>query len=163
MVQTPVGLYQRVCVPTATDNKQEVMATINGASEKSFQTTKPQPEEGQKPNPVGLNLEVYSDIRQCLVMHVERRYNWLRKRLKAREEVWAIFPEAWRVPQLLCLMFCQVSHANNISSQTALVGCQRLYLHLVSSNWLLGSMTYLCSMFFTWAIASLPLIHMCMQ
>lgn len=40
---------------------------------------------------------------------VERRYNWLRKRLRAREEVWAIFPEAWRVPQLLCLMFCQVT------------------------------------------------------
>lgn len=38
----------------------------------------------------------------------ERRYNWLRKRLKSRELVWAIFPEAWRVPQLLCLMFCQV-------------------------------------------------------
>lgn len=39
----------------------------------------------------------------------ERRYNWLRKRLKAREEVWAIFPEPWRLPQLLCLMFCQVT------------------------------------------------------
>ena len=42
---------------------------------------------------------------------VERRYNWLRKRLKSREEVWAIFPESWRVPQLLCLMFCQVCEA----------------------------------------------------
>ena len=48
---------------------------------------------------------------QQACQHAERRYNWLRKRLRAREEVWAIFPEAWRVPQLLCLMFCQVSHA----------------------------------------------------
>ena len=40
--------------------------------------------------------------------NAERRYNWLRKRLKSREEVWAILPESWRVPQLLCLMFCQV-------------------------------------------------------
>ena len=128
-VQTTVGLYQRVCIFTATDNKQEVVATINGASETSFQTTKPQPDEGQKPTPVGLNLDVYSDIRQCLVVHVERRYNWLRKRLKAREEVWAIFPEAWRVPQLLCLMFCQVSHATSAAKLHLLVakGCTYIW------------------------------------
>ena len=29
--------------------------------------------------------------------------------MKTREEVWAVFPEAWRVPQLLCLMFCNIT------------------------------------------------------
>ncbi|KAK9815375.1 hypothetical protein WJX72_002419 [[Myrmecia] bisecta] len=41
----------------------------------------------------------------------ERRYTWMRKRLRAREEVWAIFPEAWRVPQLTCQMFCSLTKA----------------------------------------------------
>lgn len=38
----------------------------------------------------------------------ERRYAWLRKRLRAREDVWAVFPEAWRVQQHVCLLFCKV-------------------------------------------------------
>lgn len=55
-------------------------------------------------------MTVFADFLPSLgVVCAERRYNWLRKRLKAREEVWAIFPEAWRLPQLLCLMFCQVT------------------------------------------------------
>ena len=40
----------------------------------------------------------------------ERRYAWLRKRLRAREDVWAVFPEAWRVQQHVCLLFCKVGH-----------------------------------------------------
>ena len=33
------------------------------------------------------------------------------KRLEARREVWAIFPPGWAVPQLLCLMFCNITRA----------------------------------------------------
>lgn len=36
---------------------------------------------------------------------------WLLKRLEARREVWAIFPPGWAVPQLLCLMFCNITRA----------------------------------------------------
>ena len=41
----------------------------------------------------------------------ERRYAWLRKRLRAREDVWAVFPEAWRVQQHVCLLFCKVGRS----------------------------------------------------
>ncbi len=37
------------------------------------------------------------------------RYKWLLRRLEARREVWAIFPTSWHVPQLLCLMFCNIT------------------------------------------------------
>lgn len=37
------------------------------------------------------------------------RYKWLLKRLEARREVWAIFPPGWHVPQLLCIMFCNIT------------------------------------------------------
>ena len=38
-----------------------------------------------------------------------RRYEWLRRRLRAKEAVWALFPEAWRLPQRLCLLFAQAT------------------------------------------------------
>lgn len=37
------------------------------------------------------------------------RYKWLLKRLDARREVWAVFPPAWHVTQLLCVMFCNIT------------------------------------------------------
>ncbi|DBB02539.1 hypothetical protein WJX82_000485 [Trebouxia sp. C0006] len=59
---------------------------------------------------MGVYSQIFAPVGDTAQLdRVERRYNWLRKRLRAREEVWAIFPEAWRVPQLLCLMFCQVT------------------------------------------------------
>lgn len=59
---------------------------------------------------MGVYSQIFAPVGDTAQLdRVERRYNWLRKRLKAREEVWAIFPEAWRLPQLLCLMFCQVT------------------------------------------------------
>ena len=39
----------------------------------------------------------------------ERRYAWFRKRLKAREEVWAIFPAAWKAPLVLTVTFCRIT------------------------------------------------------
>ena len=40
-----------------------------------------------------------------------RRYEWLRRRLRAKGAVWALFPEAWRLPQRLCLLFAQATRA----------------------------------------------------
>jgi hypothetical protein len=37
------------------------------------------------------------------------RYKWLLKRLEARKDVWSIFPPHWHVPQLLCIMFCNIT------------------------------------------------------
>ncbi len=37
------------------------------------------------------------------------RYKWLLKRLEARRDIWALFPPAWHVPQLLCVMFANIT------------------------------------------------------
>lgn len=39
----------------------------------------------------------------------ERRYAWIKRELRAKEDVWAIFPHSWRVPYLLCMQFCKVT------------------------------------------------------
>lgn len=39
----------------------------------------------------------------------ERRYAWIKRELRAKEDVWAIFPLSWRVPYLLCMQFCKVT------------------------------------------------------
>ncbi|GBG82677.1 hypothetical protein CBR_g35042 [Chara braunii] len=41
----------------------------------------------------------------------ERRYAWIKKQLRANEEVWQVFPASWRVPFLLCQQFCKVTRA----------------------------------------------------
>lgn len=41
----------------------------------------------------------------------EARYAWLRKRLKSRASVWALFPPGWRVPQQVALSFCSITRA----------------------------------------------------
>ncbi|GAQ83207.1 vacuolar protein sorting-associated protein 53 [Klebsormidium nitens] len=41
----------------------------------------------------------------------ERRYAWIKRELRAKEDVWAIFPHSWRVPYLLCMQFCKVTRA----------------------------------------------------
>mmetsp|Transcript_28777 Transcript_28777/g.63416 ORF Transcript_28777/g.63416 Transcript_28777/m.63416 type:complete len:903 (+) Transcript_28777:134-2842(+) len=42
----------------------------------------------------------------------ERRYMWFKGRLEEKKEQWAIFPMAWRVPQMLCLTFCKITKAH---------------------------------------------------
>ena len=37
------------------------------------------------------------------------RYKWLLRRLEARRDIWAVFPPAWHVPQLLCIMFANIT------------------------------------------------------
>nr|BCL66276.1 hypothetical protein [Volvox reticuliferus] len=55
----------------------------------------------------------------------EQRYGWFRERLKEKREVWGVFPEQWRVPQMLCLTFCKITKAHLkriLSDEEALAG-----------------------------------------
>ncbi|KAI3459008.1 hypothetical protein Pfo_015671 [Paulownia fortunei] len=39
----------------------------------------------------------------------ERRYAWIKRRLRTNEEIWKIFPSAWHVSYLLCIQFCKLT------------------------------------------------------
>lgn len=39
----------------------------------------------------------------------ERRYAWIKRRLRTNEEIWKIFPSSWHVPYLLCIQFCKLT------------------------------------------------------
>ncbi|KAL9244013.1 hypothetical protein vseg_017833 [Gypsophila vaccaria] len=39
----------------------------------------------------------------------ERRYAWIKRRLRTNDEIWKIFPSSWRVPYLLCIQFCKLT------------------------------------------------------
>lgn len=39
----------------------------------------------------------------------ERRYAWIKRRLRTNEEIWKIFPPAWHVAYLLCIQFCKLT------------------------------------------------------
>ncbi|XP_020111556.1 vacuolar protein sorting-associated protein 53 A isoform X2 [Ananas comosus] len=39
----------------------------------------------------------------------ERRYAWIKRRLRTNEEIWKIFPPAWQVDYLLCIQFCKLT------------------------------------------------------
>ncbi|KAL8161662.1 hypothetical protein V2J09_013151 [Rumex salicifolius] len=41
----------------------------------------------------------------------ERRYAWIKRRLRTNEEIWKIFPPSWHVPYLLCIQFCKLTRA----------------------------------------------------
>lgn len=41
----------------------------------------------------------------------ERRYAWIKRQLRANEEIWQLFPHSWRVPYLLCIQFCKVTRS----------------------------------------------------
>ena len=46
------------------------------------------------------------------IERAERRYSWLRRRLAAKAEIWAIFPDSWRLTQRMCLLFAQVTRTH---------------------------------------------------
>ena len=52
----------------------------------------------------------------------EARYAWLRKRLRSRASVWAIFPPAWKLPQLVSLSFCNITRAQLAEALDSKVG-----------------------------------------
>uniref|UniRef100_A0A803QIK0 Vps53 N-terminal domain-containing protein n=1 Tax=Cannabis sativa TaxID=3483 RepID=A0A803QIK0_CANSA len=37
----------------------------------------------------------------------ERRYAWIKRRIRTNEEIWKIFPLPWHVPYRLCIQFCK--------------------------------------------------------
>ncbi|KAJ7946495.1 vacuolar protein sorting-associated protein 53 A [Quillaja saponaria] len=37
----------------------------------------------------------------------ERRYAWIKRRMRSNEEIWKIFPPSWHVPYRLCIQFCK--------------------------------------------------------
>ncbi|KAK3422128.1 hypothetical protein EUGRSUZ_G02677 [Eucalyptus grandis] len=37
----------------------------------------------------------------------ERRYAWIKRRMRTNEEIWKIFPPSWHVPYRLCILFCK--------------------------------------------------------
>ncbi|KVH90310.1 Vps53-like, N-terminal [Cynara cardunculus var. scolymus] len=39
----------------------------------------------------------------------ERRYAWVKRRLRTNEEIWKIFPTSWHVDYLLCIQFCKLT------------------------------------------------------
>ncbi|XP_008793539.2 vacuolar protein sorting-associated protein 53 A [Phoenix dactylifera] len=39
----------------------------------------------------------------------ERRYAWIKRRLRTNEEIWKIFPPSWHVDYLLCIQFCKLT------------------------------------------------------
>lgn len=39
----------------------------------------------------------------------DRRYAWIKRRLRTNEEIWKIFPSAWHVDYLLCIQFCKLT------------------------------------------------------
>ncbi|GAB4830381.1 HIT domain protein [Ancistrocladus abbreviatus] len=39
----------------------------------------------------------------------ERRYAWIKRRLRTNEEIWKIFPPTWHVPYLSCIQFCKLT------------------------------------------------------
>ncbi|CAK7340356.1 unnamed protein product [Dovyalis caffra] len=37
----------------------------------------------------------------------ERRYAWIKRRIRTNEDIWKIFPPSWHVPYRLCIQFCK--------------------------------------------------------
>ncbi|KAK9820837.1 hypothetical protein WJX81_002519 [Elliptochloris bilobata] len=61
-------------------------------------------------------MSVYGQIfstsgETAAVDRTERRYGWLRRRLRAREDILCIFPEPWRVAQRICMAFAVQTRA----------------------------------------------------
>ncbi|XP_028778233.1 vacuolar protein sorting-associated protein 53 A-like [Neltuma alba] len=37
----------------------------------------------------------------------ERRYAWIKRRMRSNEDIWKIFPSSWHVSYRLCILFCK--------------------------------------------------------
>ncbi|KAL6565339.1 HIT domain protein [Orobanche gracilis] len=47
----------------------------------------------------------------------ERRYAWIKRRLRTNEEIWKIFPSSWHVSYLLCIQFCKLTRMYDFWTQ----------------------------------------------
>ncbi|KAL9259593.1 Vacuolar protein sorting-associated protein 53 A-like protein, partial [Drosera capensis] len=54
-------------------------------------------------------LTSYRQIFEAKLDKTERRYAWIKRRLRTNEEIWKIFPTSWHVPYLLCIQFCKLT------------------------------------------------------
>jgi hypothetical protein len=45
----------------------------------------------------------------------ERRYAWIKRRLRSNEDTWKIFPPSWHVDYLLCIQFCKITRFDSAS------------------------------------------------
>ena len=89
-------------------------------------------------------MSVYGQIfstsgETAAVERTERRYAWLRRRLRAREDILGIFPEPWRVAQRICLAFAAQTRAQLAEILAARVRAQAL-LHPEPASACMGSL-----------------------
>jgi len=61
---------------------------------------------------------------------VDRRYAWVKRNLKAKEEMWGVFPPQWRVPQLLCMSLCKLTRTHLLEILDATSGQQDVQILL---------------------------------
>ncbi|KAL0715431.1 hypothetical protein Bca4012_064753 [Brassica carinata] len=52
-------------------------------------------------------LEVPFIFQLARLDKTERRYAWIKRRIRTNEEFWKIFPASWHVPYRLCIQFCK--------------------------------------------------------
>ncbi|GFP89751.1 vacuolar protein sorting-associated protein 53 a [Phtheirospermum japonicum] len=58
----------------------------------------------------GVEIGFYSALAELAKLDkTERRYAWIKRRLRTNEEIWKIFPSSWHVSYLLCIQFCKLT------------------------------------------------------
>eukprot|EP00249_Psilotum_nudum_P021312 c28062_g1_i1 orf=249-2780(+) len=53
--------------------------------------------------------QIFEGTEVARLEKAERRYAWIKRQIRANEDIWQIFPPLWRVPYLLCIQFCKVT------------------------------------------------------
>ncbi|GMP23649.1 hypothetical protein CsSME_00001171 [Camellia sinensis var. sinensis] len=53
--------------------------------------------------------QIFEGVELAKLDKTERRYGWIKRRLRTNEEIWKIFPPSWHVPYLLCIQFCKLT------------------------------------------------------
>ncbi|ONM35408.1 Vacuolar protein sorting-associated protein 53 A [Zea mays] len=51
----------------------------------------------------------------------ERRYAWIKRRLRSNEDTWKIFPPSWHVDYLLCIQFCKITRSDFTLNSSAVL------------------------------------------
>ncbi|PIA33324.1 hypothetical protein AQUCO_04100028v1 [Aquilegia coerulea] len=55
--------------------------------------------------------QIFEGAELAKLDQTERRYGWIKRRLRSNEEIWKIFPPSWHVAYLLCIQFCKLTRA----------------------------------------------------
>ncbi|KAH1231670.1 Vacuolar protein sorting-associated protein 53 A [Glycine max] len=50
---------------------------------------------------------IFSSLELAKLDKTERRYAWIKRRMRSNEEIWKIFPSSWHVSYRLCILFCK--------------------------------------------------------